>query len=71
MSMTAMGIIFMLVGMFTCAGAVGNWEWFMTSRRAWLLVKILGRNGARVFYVVLGLAIIAIGLYVMIAGPTS
>jgi hypothetical protein len=55
-------------GVFTIAGAVLNWDWFMNSRRAWIFVKLFGRNGARVVYGVFGLVFLACAVTVLIAG---
>ncbi|HEY1014470.1 MAG TPA: immunity 17 family protein [Herpetosiphonaceae bacterium] len=49
-------------GLFSIAGAVLNWNWFMNNRRAWLFVKLFGRNGARIVYVILGLFLCLIGI---------
>ncbi|MHC5054880.1 MAG: immunity 17 family protein [Planctomycetota bacterium] len=48
-------------GVFSIAGAVFNWEWFMTARKARFIVAIAGRTGARIFYGVLGVALVVIG----------
>jgi len=47
-------------GVFAIVGAAKDWDWFMNSRKAALWVRLFGRNGARVFYGVLGLAILGI-----------
>ncbi|MBD2090179.1 immunity 17 family protein [Microcoleus sp. FACHB-1515] len=44
-------------GLFTIVGAIQDWDWFMNHRRAWIFVKLLGRKGARIFYIILGTAI--------------
>jgi Immunity protein 17 len=49
-------------GLFSLMGAVRDWEWFMTNYKAAVLVRILGRNRARLFYALLGLILIALGL---------
>ena len=49
------------VGAFSALGGVMNWEWFMNNRRARFVVSVLGRSGARGFYVLLGLAIAGVG----------
>jgi hypothetical protein len=49
------------IGAFAALGGIKNWDWFMNNRRARLFVTILGRDGARVFYVLLGLFIAGIG----------
>ncbi len=43
-------------------GAFCNWEWFMNALKARLLVKLLTRNGARIFYGALGLSLVVLGI---------
>lgn len=62
-----MSLFFILAGLFTLSGGLFNWNWFMLSRRARLIVRIFGRGGARVFYVVLGVAIVGLGLVTFVA----
>ena len=50
------------VGLFSITCAVMDWDFFMNSRRARLFVAIFGRTGARIFYVILGLAISGVGV---------
>ena len=56
------GIFFVLVGLFSILGAVKNWDFFMNNRKAYIWVKLFGRNGARIFYGILGFVIAIIGL---------
>lgn len=58
-------------GAFTIAGAALDWNLFMESRKAALWVRLFGRNGARVFYGVLGLALIAVAFVVAAAVPPA
>ena len=44
-------------GLFSAAGALFDWEWFMNARRTRSVSRVLGRTGARVFYGLLGLAL--------------
>jgi hypothetical protein len=60
---TLMLIFAIGAGLFSIAGAVFNWDWFMNNSRARLFVNIFGRDGARVFYVILGIIIIALGFF--------
>lgn len=53
---------FVLAGLFSFAGAVFDWEWFMTHSRAALFVRLFGRTGARVVYALLGILLAALGL---------
>ena len=57
------GILLGLAGLYTLAGAIGNRDWFMESRKASRWVKLIGRNNARVFYIILGIFLIILGLF--------
>lgn len=56
------GIFFVLAGLFAILGAIKNWDFFMNNRKAYIWVKLFGRNGARIFYGILGFVIAIIGL---------
>jgi len=45
----------MAVGAFMIFSSVINLEWFFKQRRAQTLIKLMGRNGARIFYSLMGL----------------
>lgn len=62
-----MGWFFMAAGLFAICGAWFDWDWFMNSRRAWIFVKLFGRNGARLFYGLLGTTIVVLGV-LLVAG---
>jgi len=55
-------------GVFTIWAAAADWDWFMNSRRALIFVKLFGRNGARVAYVLIGVLFLACAVTVWIAG---
>lgn len=55
-------LVFILIGLFSILGGVLNWNWFMNNSRARFFVNILGRNGARIFYIGLGILVVAYGL---------
>ena len=55
-----------LAGGFCIAGSVFNWDFFFNARKAAALVKIFGRTGARIFYIILGMICI-IGAIVFVA----
>lgn len=59
-------VLLIVAGGFSIAGGVSNWDWFMNARRAQLFVGLFGRNGARVFYVVLGLTLIGIAFHALL-----
>ena len=62
--MNPTGLILVAVGAFSIAGSVANWDFFFNSRKAWLIVRLFGRQGARIFYGLLGTTIATIGLLV-------
>ncbi|MBQ8193977.1 MAG: immunity 17 family protein [Oscillospiraceae bacterium] len=66
--MIVMGLVFAAIGLFSLMGAVMNWDWYFNNRRARGVVAIFGRNGARIFYGILGVFIMAIGAVAAIGG---
>ena len=48
-------IIFIGAGMFSILAGMLNWNFFFESKQTLFFQKFLGRNGTRVFYVLLGL----------------
>ena len=61
-----MNIAFMLImalgGIFSICGAIFNWDFFLENYKARPVVKLIGRTGARVFYVLIGLFCIFCGI---------
>jgi small neutral amino acid transporter SnatA (MarC family) len=55
-------ILFILLGLFSIIAAIGNMDWYFQTEGARFFVRYFGRTGARVFYVLLGLALIACGV---------
>ena len=45
-----------------------DFNWFMNNRKARLFVKLFGRNGARIFYTILGVLFVVAGIYFMVNG---
>lgn len=50
------------VGFFAVAAAVMDWTWFMNHRKARFFIQLFGRNGARVFYGLLGFGLMVFGM---------
>lgn len=48
-------IISIGAGAFSIIASIFNWDFFFENRKAEFLVNILGRNGSRIFYALLGL----------------
>lgn len=57
-----MGWVLVAAGAFAMFCSAMNFDWFFNSRKAKMFVKIFGRTGARIFYVILGTAITTIGV---------
>ncbi len=60
-AMNPIGILFVLIGLFSLAGSLFNWEWFMNHYKARFFTKLAGRAGARIIYACLGVALIVLG----------
>jgi len=58
-------IIVFAGGLFSILASVLNWNFFFENRRANIFVKILGRNGARIFYFLLGLFLLFLGYLIL------
>ena len=59
--MNPVGLILVAAGIFSICGAAFDWDWFINSYKARIFVAIFGRTGARIFYGILGTAIVVIG----------
>lgn len=55
--------IFILVGLLAILAALFNWDWFFTAHNTQFIVNNVGRSRARLFYALLGLLMIATGVY--------
>ena len=53
-------ILFFCVALFSLLASVFNWGFFFNSRKSRFIVEILGRNGARIFYGILGICLIGV-----------
>ena len=59
-------ILFILVGLLSVAASYCNWDWYFNNYRARFLVKIVGRKGARIFYMILGFFLVGLGIALLI-----
>ncbi len=64
--MPLMIAMIILIGGFPILGAVFNWDWFFNNHKAIPIVKLFGRNGARIFYAIIGIFILGIGIWACI-----
>ena len=56
-------VIFLLTGVVTFLSSALDWEWFFTADNARFAVKKFGRNGARWFYGIVGVLLIAAAIF--------
>lgn len=59
--MNPIGLVLVAAGVFSVLGGALDWGFFMNSRKAQGIVRLIGHNGARGFYVILGLFIAVMG----------
>lgn len=60
--------IFIVAGITSLTAAIFNFNWYFQSRKASTFVHWFGRSGARMFYGLLGLALIAAGIGFLLFG---
>lgn len=58
--------IFALAGIISLLAALFNWEWFFSTRNARSIVHNAGRGRARLFYGILGVILIGMGIFFFI-----
>ena len=54
--------LFIALGIFSIVAAILNLDWYFQTSGAMTFVKWLWRKGARIFYALLGLGLIACGV---------
>lgn len=57
-----LGLMLLGAGILSICGAALNWDSLFESKKTQFFVKILGRNGARGFYGVLGVVVAVMGV---------
>ena len=57
-----MGWILAAMGSFAVVGATLDLDFFFEHRKARFFVNLFGRTGTRVFYFILGIAIVVLGV---------
>ena len=55
--------LFVLVGLLALLSALFNWDWFFTAQNTQFVVANVGRKQARLFYAVIGVLMIATGVF--------
>lgn len=57
-----LGIMFTALGLFSLVAAICNFDWYFQTSGATTFVNRLGRMGARIFYALLGIALMVCGV---------
>lgn len=55
--------LFVLVGLLALLAALFDWDWFFTAQNTQFVVANVGRKQARLFYAVIGVLMIATGVF--------
>ncbi|MDR0745635.1 MAG: immunity 17 family protein [Mediterranea sp.] len=55
--------LFIVTGIIALLASLLNWDWFFKAQNAQLIVRNVGRSWARLFYGILGLALIGMAIY--------
>lgn len=63
--MFAKGAFAILAGIFTIVCAAADFDFFMGNRKAKFFVNLMGREGARFFYAVLGFIMCGLGVFML------
>ena len=53
--------LFIALGLFSIVAAICNFDWYFKTSWAMTFVNWFGRGGARIFYALLGIGLIACG----------
>ena len=57
---------FIIIGLFPIAASIRNWDFFFENSKAQIFVDLFGRNGARIFYLILGTGLVIAGLLFLV-----
>jgi hypothetical protein len=63
MGYVVFGSFLVFGGLFGLAGSILNWPWFFADRKARPIVRTFGRTGARIFYGILGVLMMLMGMF--------
>lgn len=64
--MNITSIILIVLGLFLVAAGVLDWEWYMNFGNQRRMVDLMGRNGARLFTIVIGVILAGLGIAEML-----
>lgn len=58
-------ILIIVAGIFSLVASLKDWDFFFENRKSKLIVKLLGRSKARIFYGILGALMIIASLILL------
>ena len=61
-------VLIILCGLFSIVCAAKEYEFFMGSRKAQTLIRIIGVTGAKFFYITLGCVLVIVGVVILVHG---
>lgn len=61
-------LFFIAAGIFSILGAVLKWPFFMRSGKARGLAKLVGETGTRIFYIIIGIILVILGVFLIATG---
>jgi hypothetical protein len=58
-----MQLVALFAAFFVITASLFDWDWFFNNSKAMFFVNLLGRNGARAFYLLLGVLLLFLSYY--------
>lgn len=55
--------LFAIAGVLSLLASICNWNWFFTAQNAQFIVRNVGRKRARLFYGLIGIAMLGMACY--------
>jgi small neutral amino acid transporter SnatA (MarC family) len=65
---TALPCLLIAGGLFTIVCSVREYPFFVEHRKAKTMARLLGKTGMKIFYIILGLALLAAGAVFIVCG---
>ncbi len=62
--MDPLGFFPIAIGVFFLIASCKNWDWFMNT--SWPLIELIKRKRLRIYYIIIGLFFIGIGIYLLL-----
>lgn len=61
-------LFFLIPGIFCICAAAYDWDWFFENSKARAFTMLFGRDGARLFYGILGVFIMVLAMAMFVLG---